>query len=55
MCHVFALQISNDLMSTVLTMNCVSVAQQLPLDSVLLISATNSIIAVVIHVVYLPV
>lgn len=46
------MQITNDLMSGVLTMKCVSVAQQLLFDSVLLISASSSIIAVMIHVVY---
>lgn len=46
------MQIANDLMSRVLTMKCVSVEQQLPFDSVLLISASNSIIAVMIHVLY---
>lgn len=46
------MQIANDLMSSVLTMKCVSVAQQLLFDSLLLISASKSIIAVMIHVVY---
>ncbi len=52
MCHVLALQITNESMSRVLTMNCVSVAQQSLFDSALLILASNSIRAVMIHVVY---
>lgn len=52
MCHVLALQITNELMSRALTTICVSVAQQLPFDSALLISASNSIIAAMSHVVY---
>lgn len=42
-------RITNEPMSGALTMNCVSVAQQLPLDSALLISASNFIIAAMIH------
>lgn len=52
MCHVLATEITNDLMSRVVTMKCASVAQQLLFDSLLLISAFNLIIAVMIHVVY---
>lgn len=42
-------RITNEPMSGALTMNCVSVAQQLPLDSALLISASNFIIVIMIH------